>query len=129
MSKHTFHKILILRGLSSNEDLNNIASPQFKAACWILYRLEEDLDVNDKFVQTYALVVFVFNILNVINDLKVLDGLLPNAVCHVPIFSCNDMQQVTNIDFGKFFRVNYVLPPAHQTDALSLNICIQLTRP
>jgi len=104
--EETFHKILIIRGLSSNEDLNDIASPQFQAACWLLYRLEDVLHADDYFVQTYALAVFIYNILKEIDDMKVLNRILPNNVCNFPVFSCNHMQYVTNINFSKYFFIS-----------------------
>ena len=105
MSNFTFdervHRILlIIQSMTSIDLLNNFNSPQYKAACWILYDDELQMLPDDKLIiERYVLTVFIFATSQ--NSTGLLH--LPNNTCDIPFVACENMEMwISSIDLSKF---------------------------
>ena len=97
------HNILhVIHGLSSTEALDNDTSPQYKAACWILY--DDELQIspgNDLMIQRYVAAVLIYTTRDNVN------APLPMDTCDHPILRCNDEGQITSIKTSEVILKNY----------------------
>ena len=86
----------IIHALSTLDSLNKHHSPQYKAACSILYDSHEISVVNELLVERYAFAVFL-NSLNLITE-----AVLPKNSCDFRGVFCDDEGHITGIDLCKY---------------------------
>lgn len=85
-----------LYAISPLDSINQMTSPQYKAACWILYDDERKMEPDDQFlIQRYVLSMFLFATHE--NALELLHW----NICDYVGFSCNDKGHVVKIDSRK----------------------------
>jgi len=87
----------VIQTLSSMEALRNNNSPQYRAACWILF--DDNLKVNttdELFMQRYVIAVFLHTIFP--NGHK----LVPMHICDYEKLECDDEGHVTKIEMGEY---------------------------
>lgn len=86
-----------IHAISTADSLNQFFSPQYKAACWILFDDERMIEPhNPNVVQRYILALYLFATRRNAADF------LPKNFCDYPDFYCDDSHQVTRIISGMF---------------------------
>lgn len=104
----------IINAISAQDALRDFDSPQYQAACLVLY---SDLlhSVEDKLIiQTYALAVLFFSVNkkaeNIGSDV-VVQFLSPSNICNASHYDCDEENQVTRIDFQNYlFEIEGTIP-------------------
>ena len=94
------HKIMfVIYTVSSQHALSNFRTPQYKAACWILFddiaQISWD---NELLVQRYVMAVLIYSI-------HYDEEILFSNICESETVLCNDQGHVTEINWGKFLYV------------------------
>ena len=90
----------LINAISSSTSLGNYDSPQYKAACWILFDDAANMSFESGLmVQRYILAVFLYS---TISGVKI-DMLLAPNTCDSNGITCNEKGQVTNITMGEPF--------------------------
>ena len=94
-SEEILKKLSILYGLSTLESLNNRNSPQYKAACWLLWDDPSKLKADDTLlIERYALATFFYS--------QGKEGIHPPIdICGSIDITCNSMGHMTKFDLGK----------------------------
>lgn len=91
----------VIRALSSTDSLSRFTSPQYKAACWVLY---EDTFVTlqniDDLLERYVLAIFLFA-----TDQSA-EVFFSSDTCKHNGISCDERGHITKIDWSKFLFIN-----------------------
>ena len=96
--------IEMIHTLSHVEEVNNIYTPQYKAACWILFDDELEMSTADYFfLQRYVLAVLVSSFYP--NE----PIQLPKDICDHEIATCNDDRLITSIALRECEMIRFVL--------------------
>ena len=86
-----------IRSLSSYDTLSNIHTPQYKAACWILYDDVRKASVEDKLMlERYALGVILY-----CTNLDA-EMMLVGDICDLDGIWCDDMGHIVGIDWREY---------------------------
>ena len=86
-----------IRAISSTAHLDDQLSPQYKAACWLLFDDERDISPENKFlIQRYVQAMFLFS------TYKDAVHALTTDFCKNDNFQCDSKGHVTWISLSKF---------------------------
>ena len=111
---HRTEKIMnSIFAVSSSDSLNRYDSFQYKAACWIIFDDELQIDAEDEFlVERYALAVFIYALnLNV-------ELIFTNDTCEFSEVDCNAKGHITKIDLRKLLDNTFMI-----TDCINGRLC------
>jgi len=95
----------VITSLSSMEMLQDIFSPQYRAACWVIYDDVYHLSGLSPFlVERYALAVFFFSTKQNIENLQL-------KTCSVEMnnVKCNDQNHIMKLDYCKWYFSLYII--------------------
>ena len=94
----------MIQTISSRELLNSKDSPQYKAACWIMFVDELHMsEINQLLIQRYVLAVFLFaKNPNEVSDID---------TCDYHIITCDDRGFITALNSSKFKKQSSNITP------------------
>ena len=93
-SRHIMNDI---GSLSSHDTLNNIHTPQYKAACWLLYDDVMKASVEDELtLERYALAVILYS------TNRDAEMMLSEDCCDLFGIVCDDMGHIVKINWGEY---------------------------
>ena len=91
----------VLHSLSSLELLSYPHTPQYKAACWIIFDDMSEMQViNELFIQRYIMAVFLYTMNPDEQDL------LPLNTCDHQIVTCNGDDKITKVELSKYHMID-----------------------
>ena len=83
--------------ISSLDSIQSVTSPQYRAACWILYEDTFNISVEKKlFLQRYILALFLYAT-NPEGDI-----LIPRRTCDYDIVECNSNGEIIKLNSGEW---------------------------
>jgi len=95
------NKLDLIYSLSSFDKVHNPSTPQYKAACFMVYDDTNDSQVlNNQWIERYAFCVFLYSI-------QQLAELIPRHICDYDEnrFECDDLGNIKAIEYSKNFEL------------------------
>ena len=88
--------------LSSHDVIHNEASPQYKAACYLLYDDVKEMNVEDELtMERYISYLFLIS-----TERLMWGEALPSNICDVEGINCDINDHIIELDFCKYFMAN-----------------------
>jgi len=114
--------LAMVNSISSPDSLLQIETPQYKAACWLIFQQVDEIIVDDYLIQSYVVLVFIFSTALLREDsAKRLTEALPDRVCLSSAVVCDNKSHIIEFDLGKFMDTPLLFHFSH-VDFVNLHI-------